>query len=139
MSAVVLDLPFPPSANAIWRNVKGRTLKSERYRQWSTVAGRELKAQSPSKVRGPYEIDLTFEVRDARRRDLGNLEKAVSDLLQEHGVIEDDCFAQDIRLRWGAAKGVHVVVREVSPLMTFRSIGEAAQAVVDDLADRGAA
>ncbi|WP_298967700.1 hypothetical protein [uncultured Methylobacterium sp.] len=34
------------------------------------------------------------------RADLGNLEKAVSDLLQRHGVIGNDRDAEAIHLRW---------------------------------------
>jgi crossover junction endodeoxyribonuclease RusA len=37
---------------------------------------------------------------DKRRRDLGNLEKAVSDLLQHMKIIEDDCLCQKITMEW---------------------------------------
>jgi Holliday junction resolvase RusA-like endonuclease len=37
---------------------------------------------------------------DKRRRDLGNLEKPISDLLQSLGVIDDDSNARAINLQW---------------------------------------
>lgn len=128
MSVVVLNLPFPPSANNLFVNKAGRgRIRSDRYRAWCTAAGWELQAQRHEMVPGPYELELTFEKKDARRRDIGNLEKGVSDLLVEHRVVEDDCLAQRITLAWGDVKGVHVVVRGVDPLMPFRSIGDVSQ------------
>ena len=37
---------------------------------------------------------------DKRRRDLGNLEKVVSDFLQDMKIIEDDSLAESILLEW---------------------------------------
>lgn len=46
-------------------------------------------------------VDYIFKRPDKRRRDVGNLEKAVSDLIVAAGILEDDSQIVDIRLRWG--------------------------------------
>ena len=112
----MLTLPFPPSANAIWRNVNGRTLKSAAYRSWLQEALLLLRAQRAPSVKGSYRLALFADRPDNRRRDLGNLEKAVSDVLVQAGVVEDDHLAASISLAWSAlppakpgAIHVHVV------------------------------
>ena len=100
MGRVVLDLPFPPSVNAIWRKWRGGVYRSDRYKAWSQEAGQELMVQRPGKTKGIYDLTLQFRRKDARRIDIGNLEKPVSDLLVEHGVIEDDSLARRITLEW---------------------------------------
>lgn len=93
-------LPFPPSANRLWRAVNGRAIKSREYRAWLEEAALVARSQRPVAVRGAYHIRLVARRPDNRRRDLGNLEKPVSDLLTEIGVIEDDSLAKSISLFW---------------------------------------
>jgi crossover junction endodeoxyribonuclease RusA len=95
-----LTLPYPPSANRIWRNVKGKTLKSEEYRQWLSLAGALALSQRQKAVRGKYRLTVIATRPDNRRRDLDNLIKPVSDLLKAVGLIEDDSLAQEIRIGW---------------------------------------
>lgn len=109
---VSVSLPFPPSVNSLTANKAGKgRVKSERYRIWRNAAGWELKAQRPGRVRGLYDLHLIFQ-RKAGRHDLGNLEKAVSDLLVEMQIVDDDAFAERIVLEWGDVEGCRVVVRE---------------------------
>lgn len=108
-------LPFPPSANALWRAVQGRNISSLRYRQWKARALTELMLQRPRKVRGPYRLTIVATRPDKRPRDLGNIEKALSDVLQAFGVVENDSDAVSIWLRWSDAApnkdaGVQIVV-----------------------------
>jgi len=97
---VGFELPWPPSANRLWRFVPGKhtPLKSAEYRKWLSEAARCI-GPVPM-IRGPYALLLEAFRPDKRRRDLGNLEKPVSDLLQSCFVVEDDCNAQEITLRW---------------------------------------
>jgi Holliday junction resolvase RusA-like endonuclease len=37
---------------------------------------------------------------DKRKRDIGNLEKAISDILQASNVIVDDCLCEDLHMKW---------------------------------------
>ena len=66
-----------------------------KHAEWASVT--QVKGQ---KITGKYTLEITAVKPDKRRRDLGNLEKAVSDLLQKVKLIEDDYLCQDIRLRW---------------------------------------
>lgn len=130
---IVLDLPFPVSVNALYCNKAGKgRVKSQRYREWSNVAGWELKSQRPGKVTGRYALTILLEQKDGRRRDIGNLEKCVSDLLVEHGVVEDDALAASIFLAWSDVNGCQVIVRQAD----FVTLGAAARNVVFGLEAR---
>lgn len=101
MADITLLLPEPPSANRLWRNItmggKPRTLKSADYRKWLEVAAVAVAQQSAADtIPGPYRIRITCP---KQRRDLGNNEKPVSDLLQAAGVIADDKACEHITVR----------------------------------------
>lgn len=97
-----LKLPFPPSVNQLYStNWKTKQrFKSKRYRKWIAEAGICLITQKRNKH--PGKVVMTFIVRnpDNRRRDLGNLEKAVSDLLVAHQIIRDDSFIVCHHMAW---------------------------------------
>lgn len=99
-----LKLPYPPSANTIWRVFKGRAIKSAKYRAWLERAQDALRAQDAGEVHGPYRLTIIATRPDRRRRDIGNLEKPISDALQAYGVIKDDSEAQSIFVMWSADK-----------------------------------
>jgi Holliday junction resolvase RusA-like endonuclease len=88
VQCVIIRLPPPISANAIWRSVRGRNIKSARYRDWELVAGAQLNMQNPGRIDGPYA--LSIKVPKKCRLDLDNVPKAISDLAQKHGVISND-------------------------------------------------
>lgn len=111
-SRVKIVIPTPPSVNELTRNrtseeiarakalgkpVRGRK-RTARYLTWLAGAGAMLNAQKPGKVIGPYTLSLI--VPRNKRRDVSNYEKAVSDLLQTHGVIENDKLAEWIIIGW---------------------------------------
>lgn len=88
---ISIQLPLPPSTNRLWRRAGARIIKSKEYSAWITEAGWRLKEQRPGSIRGPVELSYRMSYRIGKtRRDLGNLEKAATDLLVLHGVIEDD-------------------------------------------------
>lgn len=107
---VTLTLPYPPSANRLWRNSRGRMHKSTEYSNWLNHAGYVARSQRPGKVSGPYQLWIRAVAPDKRRRDLGNLEKPLSDLLQSLGVIDDDSNARAIHLEWADA-GEPITIR----------------------------
>jgi hypothetical protein len=83
MNAVLLTLPYPPSTNNLFFNLKkGGRAPSDRYKAWATEAGWEAKRQNAGKVTGPYALYITAARPDARKRDLDNLAKPISDLLK---------------------------------------------------------
>lgn len=109
---VALDLPKPISTNNLWKPVKrgqhAYMVASKEYLEWQSLAGLTLNTQRPGVVEGPYALTIT--VSSKWRGDLGNAEKACSDLLQSQGVIENDKHAQEITIRRGDCEGMRVLV-----------------------------
>lgn len=97
---VEIWLPYPPSANGLWRSARGKVFRSRKYVDWLTAAGLEAMAQRAGSVRGPYKISITAARPDKRKRDLDNLLKAISDLLKSIGAIEDDHLCEMLTARW---------------------------------------
>lgn len=110
---VSFKLPFPPSVNGLWANGKSGRYRTQKYDDWINEAGWELKRQHPTKIKGPVALNYVFQdEKDKRKRDLGNLEKATTDLLVDHGIIEadDHTIVRRISLAWGQVEGVAVTI-----------------------------
>lgn len=101
---ITINIPRPPSANALWRAVNGRNIRSQVYRSWLADAGWVVNLQKPGRIEGPYTMSVTVTRPDKRRRDLSNYLKALEDLLVHLGVITDDHLAQRITLAWSDAE-----------------------------------
>lgn len=71
---------------------KGKIINipSERYQQWHNNAMGQL--EGFGNLKPPYEIIMTFWMKDNRRADLDNKMASVLDLLQDAEIIEDDCW-----------------------------------------------
>lgn len=114
----VITLPFPVSVNAMFADGKTRRHKSQRYADWIIEAGYALNKQRVIPVRGPIKITYEFqEGRDNRRRDAFNLEKGVTDLLVEHGIIEadHDLILREGRVTWNReVEGVRITIKPLS-------------------------
>ncbi|WP_106735942.1 hypothetical protein [Methylobacterium sp. 285MFTsu5.1] len=101
VDSVTVLLPVPPSVNRIYRHTKERgPVKSDAYKLWIDGAGWRLQAQRPGRVPGAYVLLLA--VPRSSRMDLDNSVKAVSDLLQRHGVVDNDRNAVRALLEWHA-------------------------------------
>lgn len=94
---ITLTLPYPPSANLIWRTVqlKGwkhpRTILSKEGREYrKQVAKHVAVAGRPCLGTARLQADYQAYRPDRRRRDLDNIRKAVNDALEAAGVIDDD-------------------------------------------------
>ena len=87
---VVLTIPIPPSANAIWRAWRGRILRSKRYEAWrwecSLLLGRQPMVETPCSV----EIVIYGGKGFTLAHDLDNLCKPTLDLLRLVRVIPED-------------------------------------------------
>lgn len=99
MTAISFTLPFPPSVNGLFSG-KARRYASPAYKAWKAAARPHVPG---GLIAGPYALDLVFDRPDRRARDLGNLEKAVSDLIVERGLVIDDSCCQRITLSWSDA------------------------------------
>lgn len=116
-----VTLPYPPSANSLWRNVNGKTLKSADYRRWLNAARAAIPLDQRGKINGPFCVVIEAERPDKRARDVDNLAKPVLDALKFDkatpflkGVIRDDSDAQVVTLTWSQrepGKGAQVHVR----------------------------
>lgn len=117
---MTLNFSIPPSLNGLFpdrNNGRGRG-RSKQYEQWIHDAGWELRIQHPPQILGPVELEYIFE-EAATKADLGNLEKACTDLLVSHRVIEGDSqkIVRRINMRWGlGVKGVAVTVINLRPM-----------------------
>lgn len=95
---VIVTLPYPPSANRLWRAVKGRQIKSAEYRTWIVAA--VAACGGAGTLVGPYRLRLIADRPDKRRRDIDNLLKPVSDALKAAGVVQDDSDAVSVSAEW---------------------------------------
>jgi Holliday junction resolvase RusA-like endonuclease len=114
-----ITLPFPPSSNNLFVNGKRGRFRAPRYDSWIAHAGGEILRQRPAKFSGPVNLSYEFqEGVDRRRRDLGNLEKATTDLLVAHQIIraDDGSIVRKINLAWNPeVEGVRVTIEPVTP------------------------
>ncbi len=87
--------------NSIWRNIgNNRTIKSKEYRVWEKLADSYAYLTPRVTFTEPVAVEYVFGRPDNRRRDVANLEKAVSDTLQRWKIISDDCLIHHLTLRW---------------------------------------
>lgn len=101
VQTVYVELPLPPSVNSIWRQARGRVIKSAKYQSWIKEAGFLLASQLKGKrVPGFCGVKILCVKPSKRRMDLDNRLKAVLDLLVTMNVIDDDCMIQRIELEW---------------------------------------
>jgi crossover junction endodeoxyribonuclease RusA len=119
---ITLSLPYPPSSNRLWRAANGRNIKSAEYRKWEKASIAHLIPEGRlwPVVSGPYSIVYTAQRPDNRRRDIANIEKAASDMLQNLGVIADDCNCQSVTVQWASGEPVGksaLVHVEITPRM----------------------
>lgn len=85
-------LPWPPSCNHYWqRGRRGVMFISRRGQTFRTETILAVRA-APwfRKLKGEIELSILACPPDKRRRDLGNLEKAVGDALEHAGLYDDD-------------------------------------------------
>jgi Holliday junction resolvase RusA-like endonuclease len=122
---VVIDLPFPPSVNRIWRGVRrdnGKAVMlSPEYRKWKdsadALALQRRACRDGNRVAGAFEAVILLNM-DAKIGDLDNRIKAVLDWLQSRNVIENDSLCMELSIKWVlpefAPDGCRVTVRGVA-------------------------
>jgi len=87
---VIFELP--PSANACWRQYKGRTILSAKYRAWREE-NKHLDNKGNPIVPFPFPVTICITVHPGkkwRRCDLDNRIKPILDQLQHCGYLVDD-------------------------------------------------
>ena len=114
---LVIALPMPPTTNNLFvnRGAKGR-FRSTEYKAWAAEAGYRLNAQRPPLMAGKVAILIEVEEpKTARRQDVANREKAVTDLLVSHRVIQgdDQRFVREITMKWADVAGIRITIRSM--------------------------
>jgi crossover junction endodeoxyribonuclease RusA len=96
-----LELPWPPSANRVWRGRAGRakpylakSARDYRLAVKSIVAAAKIDGLP---LDGPLAVTIVAHPPDRRKRDLDNLAKSVFDALTLAGVWCDDALVVDER------------------------------------------
>jgi len=97
----MIHLPYPPSTNTLYMNVRGRgRVKTRRYLTWIKNAGGVLMALKVKPVSGRVNVSISILRPDKRKRDIDNLAKAILDLLVNHKIIEDDRYIERLTIGW---------------------------------------
>jgi crossover junction endodeoxyribonuclease RusA len=122
VNEVTILLPIPPSANDLHDHKPGRPVRSKACSAWIRDAGWRLLEQRPGRVPGAYILLLAVPETETKA-DLDNLSKATSDLLQAHGVIDNDRKARRVVLDWHREHAeLAATVRAVPPGMLLESV-----------------
>lgn len=100
---IVLQLPFPPSVNRIWRHVvilgRSATLLSKEGREYrKRVEYAVLMANAQVNMTSRLAVSVEVYPPDLRRRDLDNAFKGILDSLEHAGVFKDDSQIDDLRI-----------------------------------------
>ncbi|MEX9908558.1 RusA family crossover junction endodeoxyribonuclease [Providencia rettgeri] len=101
--SITFILPFPPSVNACWRNINGKTLISAEGRKFRTNAIAAIYEQLrkiPVTITDSVAVKVKMYPPTGHRRDIDNYLKAVFDALTHAGVWEDDSQVKWVEMQW---------------------------------------
>jgi Holliday junction resolvase RusA-like endonuclease len=109
----------PPSDNRLHRVARGRIINSEEYNTWMASAGWEIQEQKHTNPQiEAYPVSIRVSVHDdsweTKGRDIGNVAKAIGDLLKHQAVIIDDSVRHvwEFRCVYGHGAPSYVVTIE---------------------------
>lgn len=117
---VVIDLPWPPSVNALWRGSGRRVYRSKRYMDWIKQAEIHWMIQRPKnkirEIKGEFSLSLILNPPTKRLSDIDNFTKAPMDFLQRMAIIENDNLCRTLIVTYGDKSSAPLGVRlTVSP------------------------
>lgn len=98
-----LVLPFPPSVNACWRNINGKTLisaKGRAFRANAAAAIYEQLRKRPKAITEHVSVIVKMYPPTKHRRDIDNYLKAPFDALTHAGVWNDDDQVKHADITW---------------------------------------
>lgn len=113
-----IRVPYPPSANRLWRYFRGHPTKSKEYSIWLNQSVSLAHAQWRTKtITAPVHVDFAIGVPDKRKRDLDNRIKPCLDLLELSGVLENDHLVHSLAAAWDydLKAEVLITIRRLTP------------------------
>lgn len=120
----VLNLPFPPSTNAIWRSIRRRgvekptVIKSQEYRKWLIAADTAIMADGGMRGRatidGPFTALIDLDI-SGSTGDLDNRIKPLLDYAQRLQFVKNDGDCLSVTARWatGLPRGCRLTLEQV--------------------------
>lgn len=92
MTKLELNLPYPPTANLIWRMGNGRVFVSTAYERFKKDVAAALVAASASSLpaSATYAVAISLFPSDRRRRDADNAVKPLFDAITKSGLVWRD-------------------------------------------------
>jgi Holliday junction resolvase RusA-like endonuclease len=98
---LVLSLPVPPSANALWSHPGGgkARVRSDAYRLWLHNAGWSVRMQARGFTTLAGTFDALLLVPEKSKRDRDNWSKPIFDLLQAVGIVRNDSGLRNYSVR----------------------------------------
>lgn len=119
-----IDLPFPPSANRLWRYAHGRkgtVYLSTDYKVWLRRADMRAMAQRikfTRQIAGAFEATI-YLLSGASKMDGDNVVKPILDWAQRCGLIKNDRHCRRFIVEWtdkaNAPDGARLILREMVP------------------------
>ena len=91
--SIVLSLPFPPSANTIYRRSKWSTYLSQKGRDYKAKVAELISDYRPAinnPLHGRLSVFMAVSSPTKRAYDVDNRQKLVIDSLQDAGVFDND-------------------------------------------------
>jgi Holliday junction resolvase RusA-like endonuclease len=110
-----LNLPFPISANRLWRSNRNRVHISPEYHKWKIAADGLFYLYLSGKTRpqmiGKFTVSIILGDHERRRGDGDNRIKCVLDWLQSRSLIRNDSMCDGGAWSWGEApEGCRVII-----------------------------
>jgi crossover junction endodeoxyribonuclease RusA len=109
---VLIELPYPPSANTMWRRGRFSTYLSDVGRKFKEdVADYLVTEQVPKFGDAALKISMILRPRDKRKADIDNRIKSVLDALEGAGLFNNDYQVEDLHIvRGEPIKGGKMIV-----------------------------
>lgn len=116
MTAITIDLPWPPSQNRIWRSRGKRVYRDAKYVAWLEQAGWLVKAKRFPKIMGEFGATIILNPPNNRKIDLDNRIKVILDIAQKTGLIENDHFCRLLVVSYGEGEPKGMARLTLSPM-----------------------
>ena len=101
MEDIVLDIPWPPTANKIWRHARGQNYLSRPYKDFLSLTYMVVRQQLPRhhrRIETPVRLTIDLYPPNRVRYDIDNRIKPILDALTRAGVWQDDSLVIELHV-----------------------------------------